>query len=1459
MHRCNCAFTLETNFKMFEFQIPVSRDDLLTKTSVNQYSVEEILTHRLVQGALQDFKYAIRSNSFAVIDNFDSLFSILCLQRDLDAAVKEETWDCLLKATRGVASQVSSVVEETGIDPDTRARNLNLVKMTVYLLCQFIEMFETDFHKANAVQINVTKGRKSQKKRVDSGIDWEREREMGVHALLQIIQLNLPKLWDPPIPEEEFVSLVSNTCYKLLENPGISKVKDTRETISHILGCLVKRYNHGLGASLKVIQLLQHFEHLVSPLSLTVEMFVNHYGLPGKEIGRIDAQDLSRDTSGTRAYSLFLVELAERVPAVMLPNISVLLCHLDGDSYSMRNGVLGVLGEILRRVLSKDGLDDNMKKARDGFFDKLEEHIHDVHAFVRSKVLQIWLTIVNEKCLPLPRQEHLVAKVIGRLQDKSSQVRRYAIQLMTALLKCNPFAAKLPMEKLELNHQKEVEKLAAMKPAEHLPQPIPDDVLQGFEREWLAVEEKLLAALDEDNSQEDTQDEDSQEDISQEDITVASQLTRIYHLLLEGRYLSAVKVLSATQQQWPDLAPRGHNQEGDQTTQTDEDGETSQSEDDQQKEEKDGQEDGHSVDKHEVDPVSETVTQLKEIFLGNKKLAHVSATPVEGEGDAASEVCKQQVLVQYLKDSLTFAKQVQTSVPTICQLLGSKNTSDVFEAIEFFVTGFEFGVTATMLGIRRMLTLVWSKESGVKEAVVAAYKRLYLSPQGGNQRSKALAIVTNLTALTIGATLGDLTSLEGLVVEFIKSGEIGPPVIQMLWERFTLKVPNTTASDSRAALLLLSMAAGYDNFSFLPTRYIPSRRFNQRAEMEMVKSNIEVLIKEGLGPRAEDDFLLAQNACRALVKLGSVKKNRGETAAEPFRLPQSHELFSRLSHLLVSEQTTSLDSTMRVVCESPSTSCLEYPYSVVCGRDILKGWTDQKTRHLCLLLCLAGHVALKQLVHLDVSVFGEVKRRLAVQEERNNRKSSGKKNDASLSKTKDSVMTEQETMEDEMGLAGAAARRMQRVNTFASICEMEIVTGAGLLSEFEPLLVAVCSSPGKYPDLQLQTAASLALAKFMTVSSEFCENHLQLMFTILEKSQSPIIRANTIIALGDLAFRFPNLIEPWTPHLYGRLRDESSQVRKNTLQVLTHLILNDMVKVKGQISELASCIVDHDERIANLAKLFFLELSKKGNAVYNVMPDIISRLSDPDIGVDEENFNTIMKYLFAFIQKDKQCESLVEKICHRFRATRVERQSRDLSFCLSMLSYNEKSIRKLQENFSCYSDKLSDDAVYNCFLTIINKARTFQKQEAKTIVDEIEERIERCRNKGLEEDEIAHKASKASGAAASQKSKHKTPAKTPGRRRRNTGKENREFDDSPTPQKRQLKKKTKGKPKLSFSSDEESDVELFSVKDGGDGSEAEDDIDDTFSAKSPVNKRSKGGKVKLTPRQRGMRVLNTSE
>ena len=59
-------------------------------------------------------------------------------------------------------------------------------------------------------------------------------------------------------------------------------------------------------------------------------------------------------------------------------------------------------------------------------------------------------------------------------------------------------------------------------------------------------------------------------------------------------------------------------------------------------------------------------------------------------------------------------------------LLGSKQSTDILEAIDFFVSAFEFGVQNSMLGVRKMLSLIWSGEATIREAVVAAYKRLYI-------------------------------------------------------------------------------------------------------------------------------------------------------------------------------------------------------------------------------------------------------------------------------------------------------------------------------------------------------------------------------------------------------------------------------------------------------------------------------------------------------------------------------------------------------------------------------------------------------------------------------------------------------------------------------------------------------------------------------------------------------------
>ena len=58
-----------------------------------------------------------------------------------------------------------------------------------------------------------------------------------------------------------------------------------------------------------------------------------------------------------------------------LCSYSDILLSLPLQSYSMRNGILGLMGEIVVKVLCKEDLDDVSKKLRDQLLDKMEASV----------------------------------------------------------------------------------------------------------------------------------------------------------------------------------------------------------------------------------------------------------------------------------------------------------------------------------------------------------------------------------------------------------------------------------------------------------------------------------------------------------------------------------------------------------------------------------------------------------------------------------------------------------------------------------------------------------------------------------------------------------------------------------------------------------------------------------------------------------------------------------------------------------------------------------------------------------------------------------------------------------------------------------------------------------------------------------------------------------------------------
>ncbi|KAK2516781.1 Ncapd2 [Columba guinea] len=1335
----------------WEFHLPLVPTDLLRDSGPGRYVVQDILPARELPPALTAFRAAFRAQgALAVLQHFDPIYSLLHHFQAVGIAVKEDALELMMQVASHHSNELPAILGDSGLSHSDRAAHLNTLKMNCYLLAGLVDAFEMDTCRNGLLEVDP--GGKSKKNRTKtSGSVWEEEREPLLRLLMQLLQLDLCQLWGGSVVEEEFVSLVTGSCYRILENPsiGLQKYRATRETVTRLLAMALNHYDHQFNATLKITQMLQHFEHVASVFAQAVSLWATEYGLKSlvgellREIGQKCTQDSTRDVSGMKGYAIFISELAEQIPALMLSNISVLLCHLDGESYMMRNAILAAMAEVLVQVLNGDQLEEAARGTRDQFLNILQAHVCDINGFVRSRVLQLFTRIVQCKALPLTQFQSVVSLAVGRLKDKSVVVVKNAIQLLAAFLSNNPFSCKLSCTDLAEPLKKEVQKLQEMRNHSRsaaAPAITPEEEWEAMLPEVRAATQQLFQPLQEE-----------EEEVLEVEETVESMLEQITGLLRKLNYKSAARLTQKALCRFQGKEPfSGLAEENEEAT---------------------------------------ILGVLKRLYTGScpgensEDSPHINSNPktadIVPEEQPQTELIKQEMLVQYLQDAYNFSVKITEALSLISKMMYENCVSVVQEAIEFFVTVSQFGMPQALLGVRRMLPLVWSKEPGIKEAVLNAYRRLYLSPSGDSERARAQNLVHSLSLIMVDASLGTIQCLEEILSEFVQADKIKPAVIQLLWERFTEK-SQCSELERRAAVMLLGMMA--------------------RGKPEIIGSNLDVLVTVGLSDKVCEDYCLAQEVCNAISKLaGNPKPALGKNSA-PFRLPQDHMLFGCLREAVskgfarpdghwipfmeaaikliyqLAEGAEEICAHILQVCAQQALEKLQEadgPENTDPGisPSRVSGASSLPTFLLMHLVSLVGQVAVQHVAYLEVSVSAELRRRRVLREQEKNKKHPN----SSAKKQRPQSTGNETTMEEELGLVGASADDTE-AELIRNICETELLDGKHLFSAVVPLVLKICNNPGLYSDSALLAAAALAFGKVCMISSEFCDSHLRLLFTMMEKSTLPAVRSNLIIAAGDLAIRFPNLLEPWTSHLYARLRDPCPSVRQTAALVMTHLILKDMVKVKGQVSEMATLLIDPEEAIMGVAQNFFSELSKKasgysgpfkrgeglvevesitrveswrrtfisaqGNAIYNLLPDVISHLSDPDCGIEEESFHTIMRHLFSYITKDKQTESLVEKLCQRFRTARTERQYRDLSHCLALLPLSERGLHKLQDNFDCFADKLQDPAVYSCFQTVLARfRRAGSKPETKVLAEELEQKLSASRNRGLDSAETCQEGS----------------------------------------------------------------------------------------------------------------------
>ncbi|XP_009067533.1 PREDICTED: condensin complex subunit 1-like, partial [Acanthisitta chloris] len=661
---------------------------------------QKVLSAHELPAALAEFRSAFRAQgALAVLQHFDSVYSLLHHFRTAENAVKEDALELLMHVLSRHSNELSAILNDSGLSLADRDAHLNALKMNCYLLAGLMDAFEMETCKNGLCQADPSRKNKKNHAKTSESL-WEEEREPLLRLLTQLLQLDLRQLWGGIVMEEEFIRLITGSCYRILENPniGFQKYRVTREAVTHLLAAALVHCDNMFSATLKIMQMLQHFEHVAPVLAQAVSLWAKEYGLKSlvgellREMGQKCSQDLTHEASGVKSYATFLTELAEQIPALVLSNISVLLPHLDGESYMMRNAVLSAMAEVLIQVLNGNQLEEAVRGTRDKFLKMLQAHVHDINSFVRSRVLQLFTRIVQCKALPLTQFQSVASLAVERLKDKSVIVVKSAIQLLAAFLSNNPFSCKLSCADLAEPLKKEVQKLQEMRDRSKstaAPVIAPEEEWEAMLPEVRAAIEQLFEPLQEE-----------EEEVLKVEETVESTVDKITRLLKRLNYKSAArltqKALSQFQGKEPFSGPMEENEQ------------------------------------------AVILGILKRLYTGNcpgensEDLPHDNNSSkteeVVQEEQSQAELVKQEMLVQYLQDAYNFSVKITEALNLISQIMYENSVSVVQESIEFFVTVSQFGMPQALLGVRRMLPLIWSKESGIKEAVLNAYRQLYLTP-----------------------------------------------------------------------------------------------------------------------------------------------------------------------------------------------------------------------------------------------------------------------------------------------------------------------------------------------------------------------------------------------------------------------------------------------------------------------------------------------------------------------------------------------------------------------------------------------------------------------------------------------------------------------------------------------------------------------------------------------------------
>ena len=690
------------------------------------------------------------------------------------------------------------------------------------------------------------------------------------------------------------------------------------------------------------------------------------------------------------------------------------------------------------------------------------------------------------------------------------------------------------------------------------------------------------------------------------------------------------------------------------------------------------------------------------------------------------EINKEDMIIDFFQNYILVLENIDKVVPSITELLSSKNQTDVLESIDLFIVLHKLRIQSSEKGIRKMLVLIMKSEIPIKKKVIEAFKIIYFD-KNLSYEIQAAYLITFCNQLNFS----EFTCINELFKYLIEEDAIDKQVFKEIW-KIMLKITNQDyiksikaseinelrdqikliENESLTALKIINIASEYDstiltNFGELYIKMINAvlcqknklnwtflqHSFHGLCKIYPLKKDntencfvrIAKAIIKNYGKIDNDWFLVIKEMIDTIFNV----MNEPEKICEYLIIKLSKYLFMNNNEMM------DIDIQDKFKTQNIFSQNMTDMSQSQDGLEIINtgGITPMQ---LTQLIFVVGHVALNMIIYSE-KMEQKIKKKFLGG---NKKKTPNKNNQSNISGLSSSSKKKKSVISDiEEVNGGQEAQADYNIGLIHNIIDEDILK-KNLIAMYVPLIVGIakksltCSNKEMDKNKLLYKVAILSLCKLMCINSKFCSENLDFIFEVIENDNiCSDLKLNICIAIGDFINRFPNVFSKYIDKFFMNLHSSNKEVVHYTLIVISHLVLNDMLKLKGEIVDICMLLNTDSDNIKNNVKIFLNEINGKGsNVIYNMIPQALSKLNTDYKNISYDSYKQITKILMSYVDKDKYIEEIANKMINRLKATDELNEWKKTTYILSLMNFNsEKGMLNFLEAYSEINNKPDDN------------------------------------------------------------------------------------------------------------------------------------------------------------------------